>query len=109
MIRLARALFVGLVATLAVGPLTVGPAQAFEPAVVFDFGGKFDKSFNEGVLTGIEKFKAETGINYRAFEITSEAQREQILRKLAERGSDIILAVSFSFAPAVEKVAKEFP
>ena len=29
-------------------------AQDFKPAVVFDMGGKFDKSFNEGVWNGVE-------------------------------------------------------
>lgn len=104
MTRLCRALFAGLVALLA-----AMPALAFEPAVVFDFGGKFDKSFNEGVLTGIERFKKETGIPYRAFEITNDVQREQFLRRLAERGADIILAVGFNFAPSVENVAKDYP
>lgn len=85
------------------------PAHAFEPAIVFDMGGRFDKSFNEGANTGAEKFKAETGINYRWFEVTNEAQREQFLRRLAQRNADVIVAVGFSMAPAVEKVAREFP
>ncbi|MDP6308514.1 MAG: BMP family ABC transporter substrate-binding protein, partial [SAR324 cluster bacterium] len=63
-------------------------AMAFKPAVVFDMGGKFDKSFNEGIWNGLEKFRKETGIKYREFEVQQEAQREQFLRKLAKRGSD---------------------
>ena len=52
--------------------LAGGAAQAGEikPAVLFDMGGKFDKSFNEGVFNGVEKFRKETGIKYREFEIT---------------------------------------
>ena len=38
-------------------------AGDFKPAVVFDLGGKFEKSFNEGVYNGLEKFKKDTGIN----------------------------------------------
>src|SRR5262249_8691497 len=102
MTRLCRAVIAGLFALLAAGAVL-----AFQPAVVFDFGGKFDKSFNEGVLNGVERFKAETGIPYRAFEISNDVQREQFLRRLAERKADIILAVGFNFAPAVEKVAKD--
>ena len=45
------------------------PALAAEPAVVYDLGGKFDKSFNEAAFKGAEQFKAETGIDYREFEI----------------------------------------
>lgn len=81
----------------------------FKPAVVFDMGGKFDKSFNEGVYNGVEKFKKETGVNYRSFEITNPTQREQVIRKMAKRGANPIIGIGFSQGPAVEKVSKEFP
>src|SRR5467141_2972272 len=84
-------------------------AQEFVPAVVFDMGGKFDKSFNEAAYAGAERFKKETGIAYREFEVTSEAQREQALRTMARRGSAIIVGIGFSQATGMEKVAKEFP
>ena len=77
--------------------------------VIYDSGGKFDKSFNEGIWNGLEKFRKETGIKYREFEVQQEAQREQFLRKLAKRGSDPIIAVGFGQAAALSKVAKEFP
>ncbi len=84
-------------------------ADTVKPAVVYDLGGKFDKSFNEGVYNGATKFQTETGVKFRDFEIQNDAQREQALRKFARRGSDPILAVGFSQAAALEKVAKEFP
>ncbi len=84
-------------------------AAEIKPAVVFDMGGKFDKSFNEGIYNGIEKFRNETGISYREFEVTNETQREQALRRMAQRGSDPVIAVGFAQAPALEKVAREFP
>jgi basic membrane protein A len=84
-------------------------AAEIDPAVVFDMGGKFDKSFNQGVLDGVERFKAETGKAYREFEVTNETQREQAIRKMAQRGADPILGVGFAQAPAIEAVAKEFP
>jgi basic membrane protein A len=85
-------------------------AQArINPAVVFDMGGKFDKSFNEGIYNGVERFKKETGIAYAEFEVTNETQREQALRNFARRGNDPIIAVGFAQGPAVEAVAKEFP
>jgi len=89
--------------------LGASQAMAFKPAVVFDMGGKFDKSFNEGIWNGLEKFRKETGIKYREFEVQQEAQREQFLRKLAKRGSSPIIAVGFGQAAALTKVAKEFP
>ena len=50
-------------------------AEEFAPAVVYDLGGKFDKSFNEAAYTGAERFKAETGIEYRDFEIQNDSFR----------------------------------
>jgi basic membrane protein A and related proteins len=80
-----------------------------KPAIVFDIGGKFDKSFNESMFNGSEKFKAESGIAYGEFEIANEAQREQAIRNFADQGYSPIVAAGFAQAAAVEKVAKEYP
>ncbi|NKQ40777.1 MAG: BMP family ABC transporter substrate-binding protein [Sulfurovum sp.] len=72
-------------------------------------GGKFDKSFNEGVYSGIEKFKKETGIGYKSFEVTNATQREQAIRKMAKRGGNPVLGIGFAQGPAIDKVAGEFP
>jgi len=103
--RSTVAVLVLLVIGLA-GPVV---AEEFAPAVVYDMGGKFDKSFNEAAYTGAERFKKETGIAYREFEVTAEAQREQALRNMARRGSQIVVGIGFSQASGMEKVAKEFP
>ena len=84
-------------------------AADVKPAVVYDLGGKFDKSFNEGVFTGATKFKKETGIDFRDLEIQSDAQREQVLREFAKDGFSPIMTVGFAWATALEKVAGEFP
>jgi basic membrane protein A len=84
-------------------------AKDFHPAVIYDTGGKFDKSFNEAAYNGAERFKKETGIKFSEFEIQNESQREQAMRNLARKGATIIVAVGFSQAAAVAKVAKEFP
>src|ERR687890_1058845 len=82
---------------------------AFKPAVVYDLGGKFDKSFNEGVHSGAEKYKKDTGTDYRDFEPQNDAQREQALRRFARDGFSPIVAVGFSQESALKKVADEFP
>ncbi len=97
-----------LPALLALSLASVFAAEP-QPAVVFDMGGKFDKSFNEGVYNGVERFREETGIAYREFEVTNETQREQALRKMAQRGSDPIVGVGFAQGPAIETVGKMFP
>ncbi len=88
--------------------LASGAAFA-DPAIVFDMGGKFDKSFNEAAYNGMERWKKETGKNYLEFEISNESQREQAVRRMAEKGASPIIAVGFSQASSIEKVAKEFP
>ena len=95
------------------GILAVALAASFqamaEPAIVYDLGGKFDKSFNEAAFNGMERWKKETGKNYLEFEVSNESQREQAIRRMAEKGASPIIAMSFSQASAIEKVAKEFP
>src|SRR5215813_6313294 len=100
-----------LVAVAAVGAL-FAPAWAqttIKPAIVYANGGKFDKSFNEGVSNGAKKFSDETKIAVVDFEPANETQFEQAQRRFAQRGQDPIIAVGFSQAVALEKVAKEFP
>ncbi|MGB0960398.1 MAG: BMP family lipoprotein [Halocynthiibacter sp.] len=88
--------------------LTAGAAMA-DPAIIFDLGGKFDKSFNEAAYAGAEKWKAETGGNYLEVEMQSEAQREQALRRFAEVGANPIVMTGFGFASALDTVAPDFP
>lgn len=83
-------------------------AQA-DPALMYDLGGKFDKSFNEAAHNGAERWKAETGGNYRDIEVTAEAQRVQFARRLAEAGADPIVVLGFANAPTLEEVAPDFP
>ncbi|MBS9719121.1 BMP family ABC transporter substrate-binding protein [Tianweitania sp. BSSL-BM11] len=88
------------------------PALAQEevaPALLFDLGGKFDKSFNESSYHGAEKFKGETGIDYVEFEISNEAQREQAVRRFAEDGRNPIVAIGFAWTSTLETIAPEFP
>lgn len=84
-------------------------AAEFQPAIVFDMGGKYDKSFNEAAYQGAERFKRETGIAYREIEITNEAQREQALRTLARRGATVIVGVGFAQAAPIDKASRELP
>jgi basic membrane protein A and related proteins len=93
-----------------VAAATLAATTAFaQPAVIFDMGGKFDKSFNEAAYNGAERFKKETGTQYLEFEVTNPTQREQAIRRMAERGANPIIGIGFSQGGAIEKIAKEFP
>jgi basic membrane protein A and related proteins len=95
----ACALALGLAAT----------AARAEPAVIYDMGGKFDKSFNQAAYDGAERWKKESGKPYLEFEISNPTQREQAKRRMAERGADPIVGIGFSQGTSLEKVAKDFP
>lgn len=95
--------------SLLAATLAVSFQVAAEPAIVYDLGGKFDKSFNEAAFNGMEKWKKETGKPYLEFEISNESQREQAIRRMAERGASPIIAMSFSMASTIDKVSKQFP
>lgn len=86
-------------------------ASAADPklGIVYDAGGKFDKSFNQSAFEGSERFKKETGIKVIEAQASSDTQAEQVLRGLARKKLDLIAAVGFSQTQAVQKVAQEFP
>jgi basic membrane protein A len=84
-------------------------AADVKPAIVYGTGGKFDKSFNEAGYNGAEKFKKETGIDYRDFEPQDDTQGEQAIRKFASGGFSPVVALSFAWTDAIAKVSKEFP
>lgn len=100
--RIGAALAAGLIAVSA-------QAADFTPAIVYDMGGKFDKSFNEAAYAGAERFKAEAGTDYLEFEITNESQRDQALSRMARRGANVVVTVGFSFATPLEQLASDFP
>ena len=90
--------------------LTMLPLTALaDPALIFDLGGKFDKSFNEAAYVGAERWKAETGGTYKELEMQSEAQREQALRRLAETGANPIVMTGFAFGEVLGKIAPDYP
>jgi basic membrane protein A len=97
--------FLGATAVLA---LTAGAASA-DPAVLFDLGGKFDKSFNESAYNGAERWAEEADTGYADVEIQSDAQREQAIRRFAESGANPIVMAGFSWATALNDVAQDYP
>jgi len=108
---------VGLAALLLSLPLACGkkdapaekPAGALRVGMVFDIGGKGDRSFNDSAFRGLQQAEAELGVTAVEFEPGQDSDREQGLRRLAERGFDLIIGVGFLFADSIDKVAADFP
>lgn len=99
-------------AALAIALGLSGAGQAYansQPVLIYDLGGKFDKSFNEAAYTGAKRYQDETGIEYRDFEPTNEAQMEQALKRFARKKHKLILAVGIAYQTPLEKVAPEYP
>jgi basic membrane protein A len=97
-----------LAAGVAMTALAAGAALA-DPAIIYDLGGKFDKSFNEAAYNGAEAWKKESGGNYVDLELQNDAQREQALRRFASQGANPIVMAGFSWGTALGTVAAEFP
>lgn len=97
--------FLGASAVLA---LCAGAAAA-DPAVIFDLGGKFDKSFNESSFNGAQRWAEETGGSFAEVELQSDAQREQAMRRFAEEGYNPIIMAGFMNATPLAEVAGDYP
>lgn len=83
--------------------------DAAEPAVIFDLGGKFDKSFNESSFSGAQRWAEETGGTFAEFELQDEAQREQAIRRFAEAGNNPIIMAGFMNATPLSEIAPDYP
>jgi basic membrane protein A len=77
--------------------------------LVFDVGGKNDKSFNEAAYRGLERARAELGVQVTFIEPSEGADRESAMRSLAASGVDLVIGVGFIFGPDIERLALQFP
>lgn len=112
--RLLVVLLVVNAALIAIGAIVIGtPAKqagtGIKVGLVFDVGGKNDKSFNEAAYRGLERAKAELGIDGTFVEPSEGADREAALRAMAASGKDLVIGVGFIFSPDLERLAKQFP
>jgi basic membrane protein A len=77
--------------------------------IVFDAGGKDDRSFNAAAWQGVQRAAKELPVVVRDAEPGDPNSVEPALRAFAERGYDIIIGVGFSQTPIIEQVAKDYP
>ena len=98
-------LTLGLLASLAC-PLAAAP---FKVGLVFDVGGRGDKSFNDSAFRGLERAKKELGVPFEYIEPSEAADRENALRQLANGDFDLIIGIGFIFTDDINRVAQAFP
>jgi basic membrane protein A len=96
------------------------PARSFEPprrgphpdvrvGLVFDVGGRGDKSFNDAAYEGVSRAAVELGVQIELLEPIGAEDREAALRLFAARGFDLVIGVGFIFSTDVNVVARAFP
>ena len=77
--------------------------------IVFDIGGKDDRSFNAAAWQGVQRAAKDFPIVLRDIEPGTPNAIEPAMRAFAERGFDLIIGVGFAQAPIMEQVAKDYP
>jgi basic membrane protein A len=78
-------------------------------AIVYDAGGKFDKSFNQSAAEGVTRFMKETGVKVFEAQANYDTQAEQVLRALARKKLKLIISIGFSQTQPVQRIAAEYP
>ena len=90
-------------------PVAAGPAGALKVGLVFDVGGRGDKSFNDAAYAGLERAQRELGVPFTTLETGEGSDREAQMRQLAAGGSQLVFGVGFLFSDDIYGLAQEFP
>ena len=110
-------IFVAVLLVVHVALLFVHPSGAAVPStgdavdvgIVFDMGGRGDKSFNDGAYLGADRAEKQLGARVRFIEPGEGSDREAGLRLLAAEGMDLVIGVGFIFTDDLTQLAKEYP
>jgi len=90
-------------------PAATGPDAHVRIGLVFDVGGRGDKSFNDAAYRGVLRAQRELGVAVEFLEPASSEDREAAMRLFAARGFDLVIGVGFIFSSDVDRVARDFP
>ena len=108
-------LLITLLAALAAATISCSSSEAVEDkgkikvGIVFDIGGKNDRSFNAAAWEGVKRAKKELGIVLRDVEPGNPTSIEPAMRAFAEKDFDLIIGVGFAQGPIMQKVATDYP
>lgn len=113
--RIAIALAALLVVHLALlfvrprGAAKLSAGDGLDVGIVFDVGGRGDKSFNDGAYLGAERAMRDLGARVRFIEPGEGTDREAGLRLLAAEGMELVVGVGFIFTDDLTQLAQEYP
>jgi basic membrane protein A len=77
--------------------------------LVFDVGGRGDKSFNDAAYAGLVRARAELGASIEYVEPMDADDRVSALRLFAARGFDLVIGVGYMFSRDIDEVARDYP
>lgn len=83
--------------------------KAARIGLVFDVGGRGDKSFNDSAYDGLARAQRELGVSVSFLEPVGSEDREAALRLFAAQHEDLVIAVGFIFTSDVDAVARAYP
>ncbi len=89
-----------------------GGGEKIKVGLAYDIGGRGDKSFNDSAAAGLDKAKADLGVEFKELSATqgeTDADKEARLKLLAQGGYNPVIAVGFLYGGAMKKVAAAFP
>jgi basic membrane protein A len=91
------------------GDAAFAPGKRVRIGLVFDVGGRGDKSFNDAAYLGLMRAKRELGVEVSFLEPNGSEDREAALRLFAARGFDLVIGVGFIFSSDIDAVARAYP
>ncbi len=91
------------------GATTLPEGDGLDVGIIFDVGGRGDKSFNDGAYMGAERAMRELGARVKFIEPGDGSDREAGLRLLAAEGADLVIGVGFIFTDDLMLLAREYP
>lgn len=84
-------------------------AKDFKVGLVFDSGGRGDKSFNDSAYRGLERAQKELGVQIKTVDSRNASDYELNMASLAQNGYNLVFAIGFNQAAALSKVAPKYP
>ena len=84
-------------------------AKPLQVGIIFDKGGKDDKSFNASAWRGISEAKEKLKIDFKYVEATDDNSFESHATQFVRRKFDLIIGVGFAQSSAIKRVAEKHP
>lgn len=104
-----RHLIPAVVLLWGITPITMANNPKIRVGVVFDKGGRDDRSFNASAWRGLEEAKRQLGVDAKYVEAMDDNAYEPAIRTFARKKFDLTIAIGFSQAESMTRVAADFP